>query len=210
MRPAVKRRLLTLAAAVSLVRPRPLPSGVPALKPGDCQWIWLPRGVECVWRADKGRFRWHVAILLELFLLLGLTVFLAVRSRDLSASGHAYLASSLLICGYLILGCSRAVVRGIRGDPARLRATADAGLQYWHGATERPQIDLTTDAIADVTVEADPWNWCYRSWRLVVVLKRGLRRRRRLAGGTDRGALLRTCAALRQGLGIESAAHDGS
>jgi hypothetical protein len=146
-----------------------------------------------------------VAILIELLLCLSALPVLLVTSKDFMLRASA--AVSLAICGYLTVGCIRALKRGFKGDPARLRATTDEGLRVWAGTSERPQIALPRNLITDVRVETDPWAWWHRSWRLVIVVDRGLRRRRRLFSSIDLGGLVRICAALRRGLGLDDTAQ---
>ena len=166
------------------------------MKPGETQWQWLPDGLECQWRDDRQLFKWHVVILAEL--LVGAASVIVVSARRWQ---HATTAvPCLLVFAYLTPMAIRAVLRGIRDQPWRLRATVSDGLSLWEAPTGRPRLAVPHSAIADLRIESDPWGLFWRSWRLVIVLKKRWPIRRVLFSSDERGSLDGTCQALRSAL----------
>ena len=188
----------------------PKNSGAPASRQRQSDgWRALPNGVECDWRSrDRVIVAFHAVLFVEFGAFFSwLVVGFVAGFRDVLTDPRLLLygAPVLLFFGTFtwLFGLSTLQSFRGRGQPSRLRATVDEGIQFWRRANLRPHIDVPRDAIEDVRVEGGPrpW-WPWRQWRLVIRLNTGWRTSRVVFESSDRVSLDNTCSGLRHGVGL--------
>jgi hypothetical protein len=165
------------------------------LPAGDEQWRSLSDGIEYFWRPESTLLAWHFSILI----VLSLALLMCVLVTPLLDARMVWMPITCVIpCACLTARFGQSVVAQWRGQPSRLRATFGDGVRLWRWAKDRPELSIRREIIAELTLERD---WLCE-WQLVVILKRGWRRRRVLFIAERRDRLERIRRSLRSALRI--------